>query len=161
MKSKWQPSRKLEINLATCSTSSGLFQTLHSAPAYAFLVYNESITSHVTTSYQQPLNTIKRKQKKIQKLSFACRMTPKASSSFAVAGIFNACRISVLEVRRKGLQDFSVLSVVGIVGKPLLRRLATWDAQDCSASFLGSIASANFELLCQHNCHQRWNAKSF
>lgn len=41
--------------------------------------------------------------------------------------------------------------VLGItVAKPLLRRWATWDAYDLSASFLGSIDNANFELLCQN-----------
>lgn len=40
-------------------------------------------------------------------------MTPKASASLAEAEIFNDCRISVLEVRRKGLQVFSSNNVVG------------------------------------------------
>jgi hypothetical protein len=41
-------------------------------------------------------------------------MTPKASESLAVAGMFKVCRISVLDVRRKGLQAFSTFSLVGI-----------------------------------------------
>lgn len=41
-------------------------------------------------------------------------MTRRASASSAVSGIFNDRRISVLEVRRNGLQDFSIFSVVGI-----------------------------------------------
>lgn len=49
-----------------------------------------------------------------QNLSFAWRMTPKTSASFAVDGMFNDRRISKLEVRRNGLQAFSSFSVVGI-----------------------------------------------
>lgn len=41
-------------------------------------------------------------------------MMPKASASSAVAGIFSDWRISALEVRRNGLHDFSLFSVVGI-----------------------------------------------
>lgn len=50
---------------------------------------------------------------KHQKVSFAWRMTPKASASLAEAEIFNDCRISVLDVRRNGLQAFSSNKVVG------------------------------------------------
>lgn len=41
-------------------------------------------------------------------------MAPKASASFAVGEIFRDFRISILEVRRNGLHDFSISSVVGI-----------------------------------------------
>ena len=41
-------------------------------------------------------------------------MTPKASASSAVSEIFKDRRMSTLDVRRNGLQDFSIFSVVGI-----------------------------------------------
>jgi len=44
-------------------------------------------------------------------------MIPRASASSAVAGMFNDCRICVLDVRRNGLQAFSIFSVVGICPK--------------------------------------------
>lgn len=53
-------------------------------------------------------------------------MTPKASTSSAVSEIFRERRISILEVRRKGLQDFSILIVVGIWDKDQRRIKKKW-----------------------------------